>query len=78
MSGLICPKCGYKIDLFGVGGGKKQAEKMNIPFLGSIPINIEVRKLVDEGRSIIIEQKDADMSLAIFEIVNKIEKVFSA
>jgi len=77
MSGLICPKCGYQIDLFGVGGGKKQAEQMGIPFLGAIPINIEARKLADEGKSIIIEKKDADMSLAIFEIVNKIENVWS-
>jgi ATP-binding protein involved in chromosome partitioning len=73
MSGLICPKCGHKIDLFGIGGGKKQAEQMNISFLGAIPINIEARKLADEGKSIVLEKKNADMSLAIFEIVNKIE-----
>ena len=55
----------------------KRKNEINIPFLGFIPINTEARKLADEGRSIIIEQKDADMSLAIFEIVNKIEKVLS-
>lgn len=77
MSGLICPKCGYQIDLFGIGGGKKQAEQMSIPFLGAIPIDIEARKLADEGKSIIIEKKDADISLAIFKIVNKIENVWS-
>ena len=73
MSGLICPKCGHKIDLFGIGGGKKQAKQMGISFLGSIPINIEARKLADKGKSIVLEKKDADMSLSIFEIVNKIE-----
>jgi ATP-binding protein involved in chromosome partitioning len=76
-SGLICPKCGNRIDLFGAGGGKKQAEQMNIPFLGAIPINIEARKLADKGRSIILENKEADISVAIFKIVNEIENVLS-
>ncbi len=77
MSGLICPKCGYKIDLFGIGGGKKQAEEMDITFLGAIPINVEARKLADEGRSIIIEKKDADISIAVFEIIKKIENIWN-
>ena len=75
MSGLICPKCGERIDLFGSGGGKKQAEEMNIPFLGSIPINLEARKLADNGRSIIIENKEADISKEIYRIVREIEKM---
>ena len=78
MSGLICPKCGYRIDLFGVGGGKKQAEEMNIPFLGAIPINLEARKLADKGKSIIIENKEADITIAIYHIVTEIEKIFNS
>ena len=77
MSGLICPKCGYRIDLFGVGGGKKQAEEMNIPFLGAIPININARKMADEGKPIVIENAKADISVTIFHIVKEIENMFS-
>ena len=77
MSGLICPKCGHQIDLFGSGGGKKQAEEMNIDFLGAIPINLEARKLADEGKSIIIENKEADMSIEIYHIVKEIENIFN-
>ena len=77
MSGLICPKCGHRIELFGVGGGKKQAEEMNIAFLGAIPINLEVRKLADEGKSIIIENEEADISVTIFHIVKEIENMFN-
>ncbi|HCC71782.1 MAG TPA: ATP-binding protein [Bacteroidales bacterium] len=75
MSGLICPDCGHRIDLFGSGGGKKQAEEMNIPFLGAIPINIDARIMADKGKSIVIEKNDADISVVIFQIVNKIENV---
>ena len=77
MSGLICPKCGHRIELFGIGGGKKQAEEMNIAFLGAIPINLEARKLADEGKPIVIENKEADISVTIFQIVKKIEDIFN-
>ena len=77
MSGLMCPECGQRIDLFGSGGGKKQAEEMNVDFLGEIPISIEARKLADQGKSIIIENKDADVSQAISHIIKGIEKKYN-
>jgi len=77
MSGLICPKCGHRIELFGIGGGKKQAEEMGITFLGAIPINLEARKLADEGKPIVIENKEADISVKIFHIVKEIENMFN-
>jgi len=56
MSGMLCPHCGVEIDLFGKGGGKKIAEELNVPFLGAIPIDIEMRKAGDEGRPFIIRR----------------------
>ena len=58
MSGMICPHCGEEIDLFGKGGGKKIAEDLKIPFLGAIPLDIEMRKAGDEGRPFIIRRAD--------------------
>lgn len=76
MSGFKCPDCGHQIDLFGSGGGKKQAEEMDVDFLGAIPINLKARELADMGRSIIVEDKEADISKMIYRIVRKIEKEF--
>lgn len=59
MSGMVCPHCGGEIDLFGKGGGRKIAEEMHIPFLGAIPIDIEMRKAGDEGRPFIIKRGDS-------------------
>ena len=73
---MICPKCGYQIDLFGIGGGQRQAEEMNVMFLGALPINIKARKLADEGKSIIMEDKKADISIATLDIVKKINEIF--
>lgn len=75
MSGLICPKCGNRIDIFGSGGGKKQAEEMNVDFLGAIPISLEARKLADKGKPIIIENKKSDISVTIFQIIKKITEI---
>lgn len=56
MSGMVCPHCGEEIDLFGKGGGEKVAKEMNIPFLGRIPIDPEMRKAGDEGRPFLIRK----------------------
>jgi ATP-binding protein involved in chromosome partitioning len=77
MSGLICPECGHRIELFGIGGGKRQAEETNITFLGAIPFNLEVRKLADEGKPVIIEHKEADISITIIRIVKEIENLYN-
>jgi len=72
MSGLACPDCGKLIDLFGSGGGEKQAKKMNIPFLGTLPIDIDARKLADDGKPIILANKKADISQKFLNISNKV------
>jgi len=60
MSGMVCPHCGETIDLFGKGGGEKAAKELNVPFLGSIPIDPEMRKAGDEGRPFIICHSEED------------------
>jgi len=54
----VCPHCGEQIELFGKGGGKKIAEELAVPYLGAIPLDIEMRKAGDEGRPFIIRRAD--------------------
>jgi len=75
MSGLTCPECGHKIDLFGKGGGEKQAQEMGVKFLGAISIDIEARKMADNGKPIVIENPGAIVSTEIRSIAKKIEKL---
>ncbi len=51
MSGLICPHCGEKIEVFKTGGGEKAAEELDVPFLGSIPLDAEIGRLGDMGKT---------------------------
>ena len=73
MAGLVCPHCNAVIELFGVGGGEKLADKHNVPFLGSIPIDINARILGDRGKPIVLEKPTCEVSTVFKSIVNLIE-----
>ena len=53
MSGFACPRCGEVTPIFRSGGGKRIAVDMDVPFLGSIPIDPQVAESGDEGRAFI-------------------------
>ncbi|WP_439140109.1 Mrp/NBP35 family ATP-binding protein [Roseicyclus sp.] len=47
-----CPNCGHEAHIFGQGGVKAEAEKLGLPFLGSLPIDLETRLAGDAGTPI--------------------------
>ena len=49
MSGLKCPSCGTEIPVFGKNGGRNMALEMNTPFLGAIPMELDLMKSEDSG-----------------------------
>jgi ATP-binding protein involved in chromosome partitioning len=51
MSGFVCTDCGKRHDIFGSGGARQRAEELNVPFLGDVPINLQVRQYGDEGKT---------------------------
>jgi ATP-binding protein involved in chromosome partitioning len=51
MSGFLCPDNGKTYDIFGRGGARKEAEALNIPFLGDVPITISIREHGDAGQT---------------------------
>ncbi len=55
MSGFYCPHCGEKTEIFKAGGGKRMAEEMGVPFLGSIPIDPSIVWASDEGKPYVID-----------------------
>ena len=75
MSGMVCPHCGEEIDLFGKGGGQKIAEELNVPFLGSIPLDIDMRKAGDEGRPFIIRRGNNTTWASVDNVMEALIKV---
>jgi len=74
MSGFKCPHCGKNIDLFKSGGGEKAAEEFKIPFLGKIPIDINMVDSADEGEPYISQHKNSETT----QIFNKIVELILA
>ena len=75
MSGMLCPHCGVEIELFGKGGGKKLADELKVPFLGSIPLDIEMRKAGDEGRPFIIRRGDSATWKSVDRVMEELIRV---
>lgn len=51
MSGFVCPDCQKRYEIFGSGGAAREAAAEGVPFLGEVPINMQIRVLGDAGRS---------------------------
>jgi ATP-binding protein involved in chromosome partitioning len=73
MSGFVCPKCGAEINIFKAGGGRKIAEDLTVPFLGTIPIDPEICEDSDKGVPFIVEHMNSPAAKSFMEIVKKIE-----
>jgi len=58
MSAYICPNCGHADHLFGHGGARAEAERLGIPFLGEIPLDIEIRRAADDGAPVALRDSD--------------------
>jgi ATP-binding protein involved in chromosome partitioning len=54
MATFICPHCGQSSHIFGHGGAREEARRLDVPFLGEIPLNMTIRELSDAGRPIVV------------------------
>lgn len=72
MSGLTCPHCGQRIDVFKKGGGKALADEMNVPFLGSVPMDPEIVTSGDSGTPFVNIHSQQPTETAFAEIVRAI------
>lgn len=73
MSGLKCPECGTEIPVFGKGGGRNMCLDMNVPFLGAIPMELDLMKAEDSGKEWVEEGTSHPSREAIMEIADKLE-----
>ena len=53
MSYFLCPHCNTRSDIFGHGGARHEAERVGVPFLGEIPLDIAIREGSDAGRPVV-------------------------
>jgi ATP-binding protein involved in chromosome partitioning len=53
MSTFICPHCGSRSDIFGHGGARREADRLGVPFLGEVPLDIAIREKSDAGSPVV-------------------------
>ncbi len=53
MSYFLCPECGARSDIFGHGGARHEAERLGVPFLGEVPLHMDIRETSDAGRPVV-------------------------
>jgi ATP-binding protein involved in chromosome partitioning len=59
MSTFICPHCGTRSDIFGHGGARQEAERLSVPFLGEVPLALDIREKSDAGAPVAAEPESA-------------------
>ena len=72
MSYFSCPNCGHRTDIFAHGGARREAEKLGVPFLGEIPLDIKIRETSDGGRPIVASEPDSPHAAAYRAIADAV------
>ncbi len=68
MSTFICPHCGERSDIFGHGGAEAESSKLGVPFLGAIPLHMDIRKYSDAGTPVVMAEPDGPHA-KVFETI---------
>jgi len=72
MSLHICSNCGHEEAIFGVGGGEAMAKDAGANFLGSLPLEMEIRTDVDEGVPTVAKDPEGRIAEIYKEIARKV------
>jgi len=68
MSSYICPNCGHEAHIFDHGGAAAEAERLGIPFLGAVPLDIDIRTAGDGGAPIVAAKPSSPQARAFLDI----------
>lgn len=77
MAGFVCPSCHGRSDIFypSTGGAKALCEELNIPFLGSVPLDPRIGRCCDLGESFVDEYPDSPASRAYMDVIDQIKRM---
>lgn len=79
MSYLVCPHCHERVDVFSQGGGRRTAERMQVHFLGELPLNPAVRIGGDSGKPVALQEartpESADFLQLARNLVARVDEI---
>ncbi len=68
MSYFVCPHCGGRTEIFSHGGGEKTSQAYQVPFLGRVPLETNLRVSGDEGKPVVFQEEETPVAKAFREI----------
>lgn len=77
MSYFVAPDTGTRYDIFGAGGGQKLAEQYHVPYLGAVPLGMEVREGGDRGVPVVVGQPDSPQAQAFRRVAEEVARQVS-
>jgi ATP-binding protein involved in chromosome partitioning len=78
MSYFVCPHCGGRTDVFSHGGARQEAQKLGVPFLGEVPLDMAIRANSDEGRPVIANMPEGPQANALLDIAKRVADALAA
>ncbi|TAJ88447.1 MAG: iron-sulfur cluster carrier protein ApbC [Reyranella sp.] len=78
MSYFLCPKCGERSEIFGHGGAHEEADKLGVPFLGEVPLHLDIRTTSDSGHPIVVSKPDSAHAQVYKNVAGRVWKQLSA
>ncbi len=72
MSDYVCDHCGHRDPIFGNGGARRVSERMQLPFLGDIPLSTRIRIRSDEGKPVVLSDPDSSYSTAFIKVAENL------
>ena len=72
MSYFLCPSCGERSDIFGHGGAREEAERLGVPFLGAVPLHMDIRETSDAGTPIVVSQPEGVHAQIFKDMASKV------
>jgi ATP-binding protein involved in chromosome partitioning len=72
MSYFIAPDTGARYDIFGNGGARSEAERLGVPFLGEVPLTMNIRETSDSGEPVVVSDPEGPQAKVYREIASRV------
>ncbi len=73
MSTFVCPACGTQTEIFGAGGARREAKRLDVPFLGAVPLHMNIRATSDAGTPITVSDPRSVQAQSYFTIAEHVQ-----
>jgi ATP-binding protein involved in chromosome partitioning len=72
MSYFLCPQCGARSEIFSHGGARHEADRLGVPFLGEVPLHMDIREKSDSGQPLVATAPNGEIAAIYRDIAAKV------